>query len=323
LSFERALELWWPLPSIYFLFSGGPDVQAGMGYPFFPLYPVLAGLGYAALWRTRKEVALALIAPLVLAVVAAVARQYPFSDRLIVFLVPSLLLAISASIEALFRLAARTSVIFGALTAAALTLAAVAPVATAPPPYRVEDVKSVLAQVATRRVPGDATYVYYGAAPAMSMYAPTFGFNRGDFLIGGCHRADSRRYLEELDTFRGTSRLWVVLTHSVAPYREREDILAYLDASGTRLDEVRVPSHAVGRIAAPAEAFLYDLSPALNRSGVDAATFTLTGTSVLDPRSGCVDGPQVMIPSDFQCDGPPGSRCTRRRGEATAVAGER
>lgn len=312
LSAMRALEVAWPWPNIQRLFAGGADAQAGMGYPFPRLYAVLAGAGYVVLWYRQKELALALVGPAALTLAAAIARQYPFSDRLILFLVPSLLLAIGAAIDLLFRLAARASARVGALAAGAVVLGAVAPVAFTPPPYRIEDVKSVLAQIQSRRLPGDPTYVYYAAAPVVSVYASTFGFNRNDVFFGGCHRADSRRYLEELDTFRGSSRLWVIVTHSLPLYREREDMLAYLDAIGTRIDEIRVASRAVRRTPAPAEAYLYDLGGTPHLPGADASTFKLTGSSVLNPRLGCFNGPLAMIPSDFQCGGPTNKRCTRR-----------
>jgi hypothetical protein len=320
-SARLALEVLWPRPAILRLFSGGPGAQAGMGYPFFPLYPALAGLGYLALWFKSRSVALALVAPLLCAFVAAGARQYPFSDRLILYLVPSLLLAIAASVELLFRLTVKVSAMLGALTVVAVTLAAVLPVAATPPPYRLGDVKSLLVDVSSKRLPGDAMYVYYGAAPVMSMYASTFGLHRGDFLTGGCHRGDGRKYLEELDTFRGTSRVWVIVTHSVA--HEREDILAYLDAVGTRLGEIRIPSRATGRTPAPAEAFLYDLSLTSRQAGVNVATFKLTGPNVPDPGNGCVSGPIAMIPSDFECGGPPETSCTRRSSEPKPSTGER
>ena len=67
--------------------------------------------------------------------------------------------------------------------------------------------------IESKRQPGDVTYVYYGAAPVMSVYAQSFGYQPGDDFVGGCHRGESRRYLEELDTFRGSERVWIVLTH--------------------------------------------------------------------------------------------------------------
>jgi hypothetical protein len=311
-SFTRAIELGWPWPNIRLLFGGGPGVQAGLGFPLAPLYPVLAGVGFIALWVQRRRVAIVLAAPVILTLGAAIAQQYPFSDRLILFLVPSLLLAMAATIDVVYGALGKFSTSVGALAAIGLTFPAITPVLTSRPPYRVEDVKSLLAQIQAKRQPGDATYVYYGAAPVMSVYASTVGFQPGEYVIGGCHRAESRLYLKELDTFRGTHRIWIVLTHSLATYREREDIVAYLDAIGTRLDEMRVVSHAMGRTPAPAEAFLYDLSATPRLVDIDSDSFKLTGTSVLNPRIGCINGPEAMIPSDFQCSGPPNTRCTRR-----------
>jgi hypothetical protein len=323
-SVERAIELRWPWPTIRPLFAGGSGVQAGLGYPLSPLYPALAGIGFVALWLQQRRLAILLAAPLMLTLAAAVIQQYPFSDALILFLVPSVILAIAAAIQLVYRLLARVSVPVAVLAASVLTLGAVTPVLASRPPYRIEDVKSVLSQVKSKRQAGDTTYVYYGAAPVMSVYAASFGFQPGEYLVGGCHRGNSRRYLEELDTFRGARRVWIVITHSLSEYREREDILAYLDAIGTRLDEVRVVSHAVGRTPASAEGFLYDLSVTPLLNGIDSGTFKLTGTSDLDPALGCANGPQAMIKSDFQCIGLPNTRCTRRPNlDSSTAAGER
>ncbi len=307
-SLARLVELRWPWPNIRLLFGGGPSAQAGLAYPLSPLYPVLAALGFGALWFQQKRVASILIAPFIVTLVTAVGRQYPFSDRLILFLVPSLIIAVAGMAATVYGVVERFSNVAGLLAVVGLTLPAVAPVARLLPPYRVEDVKHVLEYVQVRRQPGDAVYVYYAAAPVMSIYDFTFGFSRDAYAVGGCHRGDSRRYLEELDTFRGNRRVWVVLTHSL--YREREDILTYLDTIGTRLDYVNIASRAVGRNPSPAEGFLYDLSAAARLTGANAESFKLTGRS--DQRATCVNGPQAMIPSDFECTGLPNTRCIRR-----------
>lgn len=322
-SLGRAVELAWPWPNLQALFAGGgAGAQAGFGYPWSPLYPALAGMGFVALWFQERRLAVIVAAPVALTLAAAIAGQYPFSDRLILFLTPSLILAIGAAAQLVYRALRRVSAPMAGLAAAAIGAGALTPVMMSRPPYRIEDVKAVLSQIESRRQPGDATYVYYGAAPVMSIYAPSFGYQPGEYFVGGCHRADSRRYLYELDTFRGTRRVWIILTHSVGQYREREDILAYLDATGYRLDEVTVVSHVMGRTAVPAEAYLYDLSGNPAGGGVDSATFELTGTGVLNPRVGCTSGPLVMIPSDFQC-GTSDVRCTRRPNQAPSTAAER
>lgn len=307
-TLARVLETWWPWENLRLLF--GPGAQASLAYPLSPLYPVLTALGYGALWRRRRRVCVLIMAPPLLALSAAVVQQYPLSDRLVLFVVPAFILAIGAAIEAIHRTVAHYSASAGMLVAVAFTLPTVYPVASALPPYRNEHLRGVLAHIQANWQPHDTAYVYYGAAPAMTMYAAQYGIRRSDYAVGGCHRGESGRYLEEIDTFRGHSRVWVILTHTVHQYREREDILAYLDAIGKRKDGFVVESYAVGRTPLPAEAYLYDLS--VSPSGSDAASFTLTGPASVALRSRCVNGPHVMIPSDFTCAASPHSSCVRQ-----------
>lgn len=309
-SLARVVELRWPWPNIRLLFGFG--AQAALAYPLSPLYPALAVIGLGILWVRQRRVALIVLAPLVVTLGAAFARQYPFSDRLILFLVPSLMIAIAAVSAAVYGFVERFSKPAALLAVVGLTVPAVVPVARLRPPYRVEDMKYVLGQIQARRQPTDTVYVYYGAAPAMSVYDSTFGYSRGAYAVGGCHRGDSRGYLEELDTFRGDPRVWVVLTHSLFVYREREDILAYLDTIGTRMDYVSIPSRAVGRNPLPAEGFLFDLSAAPRLARADAGSFKLTGPNAVNHGDDCANGVQAMIRSDFACTGPPRTRCTRR-----------
>lgn len=296
----RMMETFWPWDQIRSLFGSGPEGQAGLAYPLPTLYAVLTAIGFGLLWGQNRRAAVLLMAPLAMALSAAVARQYPFSDRLILFLVPSFILAIAAAIEGLRRLLWPLSRPLGALVAVGLLSPAVYPVAVTPPVYRTEHVKALLSHVQARRQPGDEVYVYYGAAPVMSFYAPQYGFGRSEYAVGGCHRGDGRRYLQELDTFRGRSRVWVLLTHALPRYREREDILAYLDTIGARKDSLVVQSRAVGRNPLPAEVYLYDLSAAHELTNGAADAFQLTGPSSADQRFGCGEGPQAMVRTDFR-----------------------
>jgi hypothetical protein len=302
----------WPWPRILRLFRGGFGAQAGLGYPLAPVYPVLATIGFVLLWRRDRQVALILLAPLGVTLAAAAARQYPFSDRLILFLVPTAAAAIAEVSGAAASLAAPYSRAIAALAVAAVSVPAVLPVATRLPPYRVEDLKPVLGYVQARHQRGDGIYVYYGAAPVMTVHASEFGLSPNMYAVGGCHRGETRRYLEELDTFRGSSRVWIILTHSLPVYREREDILEYLDTIGTRLDYAGMPSRAVGHTPFPAEAFLYDLSATARLAAADSASFTVTGPTRTNQRNTCTNGPQALIRSDFVCTGPHETRCIRR-----------
>jgi hypothetical protein len=172
-----------------------------------------------------------------------------------------------------------------ALFAVAL-VPALAGFAADPPVYRIEETRPLLRALAAQRRPGDAVYVYYAAGHALRIYGPRYGFRTGDYLLGGCHRGDTRAYLEDVDLFRGRPRLWVVFSHAQPRLGERESLLAYLDHLGTRRLELRALPH--GRMFGwPAEAFLYDLTGA-EHSSLSAASFPITpAPSPIDGRLTC------------------------------------
>ena len=100
--------------------------------------------------------------------------------------------------------------------------------------------------------------------------------------------------------FRGRPRVWILITHSLPRYRETQDLLSYLDAIGTRKDEMVIQSYSAGRIARPVELYLYDLSDAQRLASVAAESFPLTGPAFALEGFGCDAAAQAMIPSDFQ-----------------------
>jgi hypothetical protein len=135
--FAGPQDLLWPLERLASLYGGSN--AASLGYPVRALFLALTGLGAFALWRSRRQAAVLLAGPLFAALAAAWLRLYPFSGRLILFLVPVLVLALAAGIAWLRERAAARAPWLGHALAAALVLLAVAPVAQRPPPYARED----------------------------------------------------------------------------------------------------------------------------------------------------------------------------------------
>jgi hypothetical protein len=90
--------------------------------------------------------------------------------------------------------------------------------------------------------------------------------------------------------------VWVLTTHSLAQYREREDILGYLDTIGLRRDGLVMKSRIPGRPGLPAEVFLYDLSDPVRLGRATMMSSAVTGPSSTNARNGCGEGPQAMVP---------------------------
>jgi hypothetical protein len=298
LSLPRALALLWPLDQLRALFGNAAGGAFGaLTYPAPEVFIALTIVGFCILWRKQRRTALLLIAPTGVTLAAAIVHQYPFSDRLILFLLPSFFLAIATSIDGLRRLASRWSQPLGWLTAVLLVAPAAYPMLTVPPVYHREDIRPVLAHIQAARHSGDGMYVYFGAAPAVSFYGDGYGLAPGDYAVGGCHRMQAVRYLEELDTFRGRSRVWVVITHAIPALHERENILQYLDTIGVRRDTFAVAPHLVGNRGLPAEAFLYDLNDPGRLGAAAAASFPLIAPTSPDARFVCGAGPDAMVPA--------------------------
>ena len=164
------------------------------------------------------------------------------------------------------------------------------------PPYLIEEMKPILQSVASRRLPGDAIYVFYGAGQAVSFYGPRYGFTAQDYVLGGCHQGDTRAYLREVDDFRGRPRLWVLISHDWRG--EGLPLLDYLDHLAGRRLAIRASTH--GHHALASEAYLYDMTSSPLRPRVEAASFPIAsaGWNRLDSRFPCrgAENPVSEIP---------------------------
>ncbi len=239
--------------------TGLRRTNGGLGYPWSEVFVLLAAAGVLAFWRRQRDTALMLLGPVLVLLLAAALHVYPFTGRVVSFLLPVLLLATAAGTAHLLKhWPERLQFVSPALLALAVGSPLYATL-VALPPERVEHLRPILAVVAERRQPGDDVYVYYGAGQAFMYYAPRFGFTRTDFVLGRCSVADLRVYLQDLDRFRGRTRVWIVATHARIGAVELQTMIGYLDSIGRRLEyfeehaTLDVPSIA-------AYAYLYDLS---------------------------------------------------------------
>ena len=231
---------------------------------FVLLFCALSLIGVATLVRRRSVTGAILAVPLVVAVLASAVNLLPVSKRVSLFVAPTLLvmaMAGASGIRARLPARARNGAALAVLALFAMPAGAV--VLLAPPPYRAEESRPVLDELARRWRPGDAVYVYGSASLAMRFYGPPV-----EWIEGSIDRADSRTYFREIDRLRGRSRVWLFITHSFPC--EPEAIRSYLEAIGTEVDRIEDPFGLVGQRAATA--YLYDLSDPDRLALADAET---------------------------------------------------
>jgi hypothetical protein len=212
------------------LFTGDPWPNADLRYARPKIWILLVAIGAVFLLRRRPRHALLLVLPAVLALAASALRQYPFGGRPTLFLVPLALLLVAAGAQAIGSLIGRSAAALAPMLLVPFGLLAMA---AYPPTFQPEHLRPGLEYLSSRVQPGDAIWVYYGAAPAFTYYTRRFPIE-ADVMLGTCDRTDPSATLRQVDAARGRSRVWIVVTH-IDP-AERRSLFRYLDTIGTRLD---------------------------------------------------------------------------------------
>ncbi len=278
LPFTAIGTLRWLWEQVLSLFTD----PALLRYPLPRVFMVLAVLGIASLWRSRRDVALIILSPFVLAVVAAVAHQYPLRGRLMFYLIPSLLLAVAAGADRLRIWLANISRPLGAAVAAAVLVPPLVALAQDHPPYEIEHNRAIYAYLQQKRQPGDVVHVFPLSRVGALFYGEQYGLRPGEWRTSVCDRNDTRAYIRDVDRYRGVARVWLV-SAGVRPYRTaRPAVRNYLGTIGVKRDSLVLPSLTMREVTLE----LYDLSDSTRLRSADAETFSVEPMPT-DPRPGC------------------------------------
>jgi len=246
------------------------------------LFLLLSLLGLAVLWRRQRGLALLLLGPLLIGITAAVAQQYPFRGRLMLYLMPGLLLAVAAGAEWIRTQLRRAQPLLGGVAMAALLTLPVAALAAAPPPYDLDHPRELLGYLQQHRQPGDEVWVLPLPGIGVRFYGPRYGLEREDWTASVCDPTDTRAYLRDLDRYRGVPRLWVISAMHRAFRSVRPAVRGYLGTIGVLRDSLTLPSLRNGVVSID----LFDLSDTTRLGSARAETFPVTPMAT-DPKPGC------------------------------------
>jgi hypothetical protein len=263
----------------HFLSRGGID----LGLLLFLIALAISVVGTWSIARRQAELAAMLVAPLGFMLIAWGLGQYPVLGRTQLFLAPLFLLAFSEGVAFMWTRSDSIAARAVALTAGGAVIAATAVSGLGNVGDRqIEDIKPVLAYIASHQRAGESVYVYYTtqyqlryymechcagrafeAADRRGMWPERRGSGgRGEFapallsvppkiIVPAFRGRDPRPYAPGLRHALKMGRVWFLLG-SLEDQRRRF-ILDQLDARGRRLNTFRVGS---GKAADAA--YLYD-----------------------------------------------------------------
>ncbi|MCE9563883.1 MAG: glycosyltransferase family 39 protein [Planctomycetes bacterium] len=220
----------------FFAFFAYPGGLGGTEFKIGGIAALLCLVGIGNFWRDRWPVAVALVVPALLALLASGVHKYPFAGRLLLFLVPLMLLAVARGVSAIVASLHPTQPFAARLIVGLLLLAPlVETYQRFKRPRRHEQITEVLAELRSRVQPGDKVYLYYNAAPAFTFYTRDEAFPVA-VTVGSEFRQHRTGYRDELREFAGEPRVWVVFSH---PYLSEESLIrAYAESLGDCQEEI-------------------------------------------------------------------------------------
>jgi hypothetical protein len=231
--------------------------QDPWGLYFVAVSAILLLVGCISIFLRKWALGIVLILTIMTTLIASGFQKYPFSGRLILFLVPTIFFLIAEGIERIRGTLANYSRLVASFTVAALALLLLAQPAVRAlgglknPDMR-EHIRPIVEYVSQNKRSTDILYLYYGAKPAFLYYAPFYGFKDSDFRVGVYARSEPEKYLRDIDTLRGNARVWFVFSHNYnwGKIDEKMHYLTHLNKIGKKIDEFSAPSAVV---------YLYDL----------------------------------------------------------------
>jgi hypothetical protein len=231
-----------------------------MGLPAAGLAAAACVIGIIWLWREDRKILGILGFPVLFTLFAAIVQQYPFQDRMILFLSPMVLILVAGGVSETWRGVGAWRLPAGAVM---FVLIVIQPLYNGArnfirPPIR-EEFRPVIAEVARQIQPGDTVYLYEGAIRAFHYYTNAdrrYALPEGVRVIEGVPEGqDWNVYRNDLEQVRGKPRVWILFTH-VYKWKDVNEQILYLDAldkMGKRLETLPAPGGT-------AAGYLYDLA---------------------------------------------------------------
>jgi hypothetical protein len=249
--------IWFPTAFVTMLVSPS-GVSIGRIGLFVFLLVFLIGC-FSLFFRNWQRAAI-LVIPFPVTLLASGLEKYPFSGRLLLFILPLAFLLVAEGIWRthliLKRIGLRTAF---SLSSALAILLLFEPTCFALQgfwhPYMGENIEPAISFMVQHKQSADSVYIYYGASSAFSYYAPQYNLENSDYIVGISSRQEPARYIQDLDRLSGRGRVWFLFSHNCywCSVNEEAYFLSHLDRIGIRIDESK---------ASGASIYLYDLAPA-------------------------------------------------------------
>lgn len=257
-------KAWYIKTFLYFL-----DFSFNNASPMMAWFTIgLTSLGVLSVSIRNRKIALILISPFIFVFIASILERYPIKNRFVLFLIPLVFLLMAEGFYGVYwlfsKLNRKFSVILTTSLAFFLVWTIFSPTYTKVFFEKPVDIRPVLKYVADSRKTNDLVYVFHRTRTVFEYYAPFYGLDTGNVVIGVSAENKERSlesYIDDVTGFVGKERVWFIFTEVATgcPNCEGEDTQAfyldYVNESGELLETFSIAGvHS-------ANAYLYDMMP--------------------------------------------------------------
>jgi hypothetical protein len=228
------------------------------------MIPILVFIGSLSLFARRQNMALIIIFPFIMTLIASAWQKYPLSYRFMLFLVPLTFLLMAEAFGRIYSFLVKWQryvalIICGIPVSLMLLFSTQNAISNFRSPSVIAEIKPVMKYIEENRRPGDIIYLHYRSVPPFTYYAPFYHLDLENIVIGVVRQDEKKalsRFFDDVKALEGNDRVWFVISETTfcggCEGDARQFFTNFLDNYGTLVDSV---------IATNSAAYLYDLRP--------------------------------------------------------------
>ena len=219
------------------------EANAFVVFAFF-----IIGLGF--LFKYNWQLGAVIIIISALALIASGLHKYSLLGRMLLFAAPLFMITISSGIIGIGSLFKDRYLSFAVQILPLLYIIwmpfQISLGEFIQPTYR-EHIKPTLEYLRDYKRDNDLIYIYYNTGPAFRFYAPKFGLDSSNYIIGSDYSNEPHNYEDEINALKGNGRVWLLFSHIYenGDYNEKDIILEFVNRAGSKIREYRVPSTSI------------------------------------------------------------------------------
>jgi len=208
-------------------------------FAFIGLAVMAFVLGCIQLYRKNKRLFWMLLSPLPFALIASALSKFPFTGRLILYVIPIVMLFVAAGIEFVMKTGGHRNMLTGVVMSVLLLFSLAIHVIPPPEEWNRIETRPALSFIKQQIQKDDILYVHARLYEPFLYYSNHFDLNNTNVKFGNKNSDNQLAVNEELERLKKYERVWILIPNLSWPEKTelRPLFQSQLDRLGTKLND--------------------------------------------------------------------------------------